>query len=44
MFTRRIRRTRPAPLLNERGQGLALLIFGMAILFAVCLIAKGRLF
>lgn len=30
-------------LLSERGQGLALLIFGLALLFAVCLIAKGKL-
>lgn len=36
------RRARPQ-LLNERGQGLALLLFGLALLFAVALIAKGRL-
>lgn len=30
-------------LFTERGQGLALLICGLAVLFAVCLIAKGRL-
>jgi len=36
------RRSRPQ-LLNERGQGLALLMFALAVLFLVVLVAKGRL-
>lgn len=37
------RPARRGRVLNERGQGLALLIFGLAILFLICLLAKGRL-
>jgi len=33
MFRRRPRRARPAPLLNERGQGFAVLLTALAVLF-----------
>lgn len=36
------RRGRPR-LLTERGQGLALLVFALALLFLLVLVAKGRL-
>lgn len=37
----RRRRARPQ-LLNERGQGLAVLLLGLALLFLFVLVAKGR--
>ena len=41
-FLPRKKPSRPT-LLNERGQGLALLICGLGLLFLVCLLAKGEL-
>jgi hypothetical protein len=41
-FRRAPRRGRPR-LLTERGQGLALLILALALLFLVAALAKGRL-
>ncbi|GEM_PF-2104451 len=41
-FRRAPRRGRPQ-LLTERGQGLAVLIFGLALLFLIVALAKGRL-
>jgi len=35
------RRARPQ-LLNERGQGIAVLMLGLAVLFLLVLMAKGR--
>lgn len=41
MIFNRPRRARPAPLLNERGQGLAAILFALAGLLWVCAKAKG---
>lgn len=38
---RRPHRAKPAPLLNERGQGVAALLFVIAGLFWLCLRIKG---
>jgi hypothetical protein len=43
MIFNRDRRARARPLLNERGQGLAVLLAALGVLFFVCLRVKGLL-